>query len=56
MCVIPFEGMEERWTVEWKKHYNMVRKQADLVQVMSNQYSPDPYQKRNAWMVNHAPD
>lgn len=54
MCVIPFEGMEERWTVEWKKHFNMVRKKADLVQVLSNQYSPDAYQIRNAWMVNHA--
>ena len=26
MCVIPFEGMEDRWPVDWKKHYNLVRK------------------------------
>ena len=54
MCVIPYEGMEERWSVDWKKHYNMVCKQADHVQVLSNQYSPDVYQNRNQWLVNHS--
>ena len=54
MCVIPFEGMEERWPVDWKKHYNLVRKQADHVQVLSDRYSQDAYQKRNQWLVNHS--
>lgn len=54
MCVIPFEGMEERLPVDWKKHYNLVRKQADWVQVLSDRYSPDVYQKRNTWLVNHS--
>ena len=54
MCVIPFEGMEERWPVDWKKHYNLVRKQADWVQVLSDRYSPDVYQNRNQWLVNHS--
>ena len=47
MCVIPFEGMEDRWPVDWKKHYNLVRKQADWVQILSDRYSPDVYQKRS---------
>ena len=54
MCVIPYEGMEERWSVDWKKHYNMVCKQADHVQVLSDRYSPDVYQNRNQWLVNHS--
>ena len=54
MCVIPFEGMEERWPADWKKHYNLVRKQADHVQVLSDRYSSDVYQKRNQWLVNHS--
>lgn len=54
MCVIPFEGMEDRWPVDWKKHYNLVRKQADHVQVLSDRYSPDVYQARNQWLVNHS--
>ena len=54
MCVIPFEGMEDRWPVDWKKHYNLVRKQADHVQVLSDRYSSDVYQNRNKWLVNHS--
>ena len=54
MCVIPFEGMEECWPVDWKKHFRLVRKQADYVHVLSDRYSPDAYQKRNAWLVNHS--
>ena len=54
MCVIPFEGMEDRWPVDWKKHYNMVRKEADSVHVLSDRYSPDVYQMRNQWLVNHS--
>ncbi len=54
VCVIPFEGMEERWPADWKKHYDLVRGQADFVWVLSDRYSKDSYQKRNQWMVDHA--
>lgn len=54
MCIIPFEGMEAGWPVDWKKHFNLVRKHADYVHVLSDRYSPDAYQKRNAWLVNHS--
>ena len=54
MCVIPFESMEERWPVDWRKHYHLVRKQADWVQVLSDRYTPDTYQQRNQWLVNHS--
>ena len=54
MCVIPFEGMEERWSVDWKKHYKLVRKQADYVQVLSDRYSPEVYLERNKWLINHS--
>lgn len=54
MCVIPFEGMEECWPVDWKKHFRLVRKQADYVHVLSDRYSPEAYQKRNIWLVDHS--
>lgn len=54
ICVIPFEGMDKRWPADWKKHYSLVRKQADWVQVLSDQYSPNVYQRRNQWLVNHS--
>ena len=54
VCVIPFEGMEDRWPADWKKHYDLVRRQADFVWVLSDRYSKDAYQKRNQWLVDHA--
>lgn len=54
ICVVPFEGFEEHWEVDWVKHYRLVRKQADWVQVIDSEYAPDVYQKRNMWMVNKA--
>ncbi len=53
MCVVPFEGMDNHWPVDWKKHYRLVLKQADWVQVLSDQYYKEAYQVRNEWMVDH---
>lgn len=54
ICAVPFEGMEACWPVDWKKHYRMVLKEADYIQVISDQYDSGIYQKRNEWMVRHA--
>ena len=54
ICAIPFNGFEEKWPIDWKKHYKLVRKQADHFQVLSDRYSPDVYQNRNQWLVNHS--
>lgn len=54
VCVIPFEGMEERLPADWKKHYDLVRRQADFVWVLSDRYSKEAYQSRNQWLVDHA--
>lgn len=52
ICAVPFEGFESKWTIDWIKHYKMVRKKADWVQIISSEYSSDAYQKRNIWMCN----
>ena len=54
ICAIPFDGFEEKWPVDWKKHLGLVKKQADWIQVISKEYSADVYQRRNVWMVNRA--
>lgn len=54
ICAVPFEGFESKWPPDWIKHYKMVRKQADWVEIIAPGYSPDVYQKRNVWMVNRA--
>jgi len=54
ICAVPFEGFESKWPVDWIKHYQSIRKQADWVEIISPQYFPDVYQKRNIWMVAHS--
>ena len=45
ICAVPFEGFDSKWPVDWVKHYKMVRKQADWVEIISPSYSPEAYQK-----------
>lgn len=52
ICAIPFEGFDENWTIDWRKHLKQVKKQADWIHVVSKGYHADVYQKRNMWMVN----
>jgi len=54
ICAVPFEGFESRWPVDWIKHYEAVRKQADWVEIICPSYSTDAYQKRNIWLVNRS--
>ena len=54
ICAVPFEGFESKWPPDWIKHYKMVRKQADWVEVICPEYTTDAYQKRNMWMVNRS--
>ena len=54
ICAVPFEGFESKWPPDWIKHYKMVCKQADWVEVISQSYSADAYQKRNEWMVRRS--
>ena len=54
ICAVPFEGFESKWPADWIKHYKMVRKQADWVEIICSEYTPDAYQKRNVWMCNRS--
>lgn len=51
VCAIPFEGFDEKWPVDWRKHLKLVCKQADRVHVLSKEYTPEAYQNRNIWMI-----
>lgn len=54
ICAIPFEGFADKWPIDWQKHLELVKKDADWIQVVSKEYNADAYQKRNVWMVNKA--
>lgn len=52
--IIPYDGFDEKWSVDWKKHYKLVRKELDGLYVASKEYSPNVYQQRNHLLVDHA--
>ncbi len=54
ICALPYNGFEERWSSDWQKRYRQILSQADFVRCVSKRYSPDCFQKRNQWMVNHS--
>ena len=54
VCVVPYEGFEWRWATQWQSIYHSVLNKADYVRFVKKGYSPDVFQRRNEWMVNHS--
>ena len=54
ICASPYKGFESRWSREWQERYRRVMERADLVRFICPGYSPDCFQRRNEWMVDHS--
>ena len=54
IAAIPHEGFERSWDATWKKRYNAVLAEADLVKIICPHYHRGCYQIRNEWMVDHS--
>ena len=54
IAVVPFQGVEARWDKLWISRFYSLLHQADLVKTICDKYSPDAYQKRNKWMIDHS--
>lgn len=54
IAAIPFEGLENRWSRDWKKRYTNLLGKVDLVRYICPSYSAGAFQKRNEWMVDHS--
>ena len=54
ICASPYRGFENRWSQEWQERYQQVLERADLVRFICPAYSPDCFQRRNEWMVDHS--
>lgn len=54
ICVSPFEGFERSWSDDWKRRYNSVMRQADIVKFVCPEYSRACFQIRNVWMVERS--
>ena len=54
ICASPYRGFGNRWSSEWQERYRQVLERADLVRFICPAYSPDCFQRRNEWMVDHS--
>ena len=54
ICASPFEGFERSWSEDWKRRYNSVMRQADIVKFVCKGYSRSSFQIRNEWMVDRS--
>ena len=54
ICVVPYEGVETSWSLEWQRLYHDVLTAADGIKVVSPHFTYDVFQMRNRWMVEHS--
>ena len=54
IAAVPFRGFEDRWSADWKRAYQELLEQVDLVKYICPGYNAGAYQRRNEWMVDHA--
>lgn len=54
ICAAPFVGFEKGWAEHWQTLYYEVANHADYKTAICNSYSPNCFQKRNVWMVDHS--
>ena len=54
IAAVPFRGVEDRWSNDWKWAYHELLEQADLVKYICSGYNAGAYQRRNEWMVDHS--
>lgn len=54
IAAVPFRGFEDRWSSVWKRSYQELLEQADLVKYICPGYNAGAYQRRNEWMVDHS--
>ena len=51
LCAVPFDGQSAGWEPAWQALHRRVLLEADLVQSLSREYTPDCYFVRNRFMV-----
>lgn len=54
IAAVLFRGFEDRWSSDWKRAYQELLEQSDLVKYICPGYNPGAYQRRNEWMVDHS--
>ncbi len=51
LCAIPFDRQSQGWEPEWQTLYHEILLNADFVQSLSHEYTPDCFFIRNRFMI-----
>ncbi len=54
IAAIPFPDFSTRWSNDWKRRYDSLLENADLIKYICPSYNAGAYQRRNEWMVDHS--
>lgn len=54
ICASPYKGFEKSWSIIEKHRHNTILKKADYIKYICEHYSPQCFQIRNVWMVDHS--
>lgn len=53
-AVLPCEGQDAKWPLESQKRYQAIITQCDKVTLIQTRYTPDCFDRRNRYMVDHS--
>ena len=53
-CVLPCEDQDARWPSESRQRYRSILKQCDKITVLQERYTPDCFDRRNRYLVDHS--
>jgi uncharacterized phage-like protein YoqJ len=53
-CIVPFKGMEHRFSAESRERFERIIRSADHVEILAEHYSHDIYFRRNDALIKHS--
>lgn len=53
-CVLPCHDQDARWPQESRERYQSILAQCDKVTLLQTHYSPDCFDKRNRYLIDHS--
>ena len=54
IAAVPYPEFADSWSIEWQKKYRRLLDHADVIKVITQEYSEAVFQARNTWMVDHS--
>lgn len=54
IAAIPYPDFCSRWSSDWKRQYDSLLKEVDLIKYICPSYNAGAFQRRNEWMVDHS--